>query len=115
MSDLHGEVELNTHPEDKGIINTNQELNEDVENKDNVIKDDPQHQKDNGNDLITKTKSLGVHELYDNNTIYEYKALLSNFEAFEKLAGLFAGFEGFIINEYTGKTEAETPLVDGVC
>ena len=43
-------------------------------------------------------------DLYDKNTIKEYKALISNFDSFKTVTGMFAGFEGFIINGYTGKT-----------
>jgi len=54
---------------------------------------------------------LGEFELYDNNTIQEYKALLNNFESFTSLSGLFAGFEGFIINDYTGQSPSDVNII----
>jgi len=54
---------------------------------------------------------LGEFELYDNNTIQEYKALLHNFESFTNMAGLFAGFEGFIINDYAGQSPSDVNII----
>jgi len=47
-----------------------------------------------------KGNFLGEEELFDNNTIIEYKSLIFNFETFRSICGIFAGFEGFIISNY---------------